>query len=168
MFAGNIYWEVPSRLNSIFSFYNIYTVLSTLTNKLNEFDYSWYDNWTQFSFSHGSTAPNGPGPPQNCRSFTTTLKHTTLGRTPLDEGSDRHRDLYLTINNTHKRQPSMHPVGKPEAAAPSLRPRAHWDRQLNTTSRMILRKTSAADYSNCRRWMSFAAKNRTYATCLHW
>ena len=45
--------------------------------------------------SHSQTAPSGPDPPQ-CRSFTIKLRHTTLGRTPLDEWSDRRRDLYLT------------------------------------------------------------------------
>ena len=30
-----------------------------------------------------ATAPSGPGPP-HCRSFTITLRHTTLGRTRLD------------------------------------------------------------------------------------
>jgi len=38
---------------------------------------------------------------------TITLRHTTLGRTPLDEGSARCRDLYLTTHNIHKRQPPM-------------------------------------------------------------
>jgi hypothetical protein len=38
------------------------------------------------------------------RGFTIThLRHTTLGRTPLDEGPARRRDLYLTTHNTHKR-----------------------------------------------------------------
>jgi hypothetical protein len=36
-------------------------------------------------FSNGSTAPRGPRPP-HYRGFTITLiRHTTLGRTPLDE-----------------------------------------------------------------------------------
>jgi hypothetical protein len=59
---------------------------------------------------HGSTAPNGPGPP-HYRGFTITLRHTTLGRTPLDERSARRKDLYLTTHNTHNRQASMPPVG---------------------------------------------------------
>jgi hypothetical protein len=37
----------------------------------------------------------------------TNLRHTTVGRTPLDEGPARRRDLYLTTHNTHKRQTSM-------------------------------------------------------------
>jgi hypothetical protein len=37
-----------------------------------------------------------------------TLTDTlTLGRTPLDEGSARRRDLYLTTHNIHKRQTYM-------------------------------------------------------------
>jgi hypothetical protein len=46
------------------------------------------------------------------RGFTITLfRHATLGRTPLDEGPARRRDLYLTTHNTHKRQTSIPPVG---------------------------------------------------------
>ena len=39
-----------------------------------------------------------------------TQRRTTVGRTPLDELSARHRDLYLTTHNTHNRQTSMPPV----------------------------------------------------------
>jgi hypothetical protein len=35
------------------------------------------------------------------------VKHATLCRTPLDEWSARHRDIYLRTHNTHKRQTSM-------------------------------------------------------------
>jgi hypothetical protein len=35
-------------------------------------------------FFHDTTAPSGPGPP-HYRGFTIKLRHTTLGRTPLDE-----------------------------------------------------------------------------------
>jgi hypothetical protein len=35
------------------------------------------------------------------------FRHTTVGRTPLDEWSARRRDLYLTTHNTHNRQTSM-------------------------------------------------------------
>jgi hypothetical protein len=48
-------------------------------------------------------------------SFTRFLDHTqwctTVCRTPLDEWSAHHRDLYLTTYNTHTRQTSMPPVG---------------------------------------------------------
>jgi hypothetical protein len=44
--------------------------------------------------------PSGPKPPR-CRGFIITLRHITLGRTPLDEWSARRRNLYLTTHNTH-------------------------------------------------------------------
>ena len=56
------------------------------------------------------------------RGFTITLRHTTLCRTPLDEGSERRRDLYLTKHNTHKRQISMSPAGFEAAIPASERP----------------------------------------------
>jgi hypothetical protein len=37
-------------------------------------------------------SPSAPRP-HHCRGFTITLRHTTLGRTPLDEWSARRRDL---------------------------------------------------------------------------
>jgi len=46
------------------------------------------------------------GPPHS-RGSNITLRHTTLGRTPLYEWSARLSDLYLTSHNTHKRQTSM-------------------------------------------------------------
>ena len=63
-----------------------------------------------------------------------TQRRTTVGRTPLDEGSARRRDLYLTTHNTHNRQTSMprwdsNPRSSRRAAADlRLRPRGHWDR----------------------------------------
>jgi hypothetical protein len=64
----------------------------------------------KLSFYNGVTAPSGPGPP-HYRGFTITLRHTTLGRTPLEEWSARRGDLYLTTHNSHKRQTSMPPAG---------------------------------------------------------
>jgi hypothetical protein len=53
-------------------------------------------NSERYFFSvYGTTAPNGPGA-HHYRGFTITLRHTTLGRTPLDEWSARRRDLHLT------------------------------------------------------------------------
>jgi len=40
-----------------------------------------------------------------------TQRRSTVGRTPLDEWSARHRDLYLTTHDTHNRQISIPPVG---------------------------------------------------------
>jgi hypothetical protein len=78
----------------------------------------------QSCFSTVQQPPSGPGPP-HYRCFTITLRHTTLGRTPLDELSTRRRDLYLTTQNTHKRQISMPPAGfKPAIPAREL-PQTH-------------------------------------------
>ena len=52
--------------------------------------------------------------------------HThTHGKTPLDEGSARRRELYLTPHNTYKRQISMHPAGSEPANPASERPWIH-------------------------------------------
>jgi hypothetical protein len=55
----------------------------------------------------------------------THLRHTTVGRTPLDEGPARRRDLYLTTHNTHKRQTSMSPVRFEPTILVSERPKTH-------------------------------------------
>jgi hypothetical protein len=55
-------------------------------------------------------SPSGPGPPY-CWSSAITLRHTILGRTPLDEWSALCRDLYLTTHNIHARQTSVPAAG---------------------------------------------------------
>jgi hypothetical protein len=40
-----------------------------------------------------------------------TIRHTSLGRTSLEERSARRRDLYLTTHKIHKRKTSMPPTG---------------------------------------------------------
>jgi hypothetical protein len=60
------------------------------------------------------------------RGFTVTrFRHTTFGRTPLDEGPACRRDLYLTTHNTHNRQTSMPPVGFEPTILVSERPQTH-------------------------------------------
>jgi hypothetical protein len=69
-----------------------------------------------------------------------TQTHTIVGRTPLDEGSARRRDLYLTTHE-HSQDTNIHAPGgirthdpsMRSAADPSLRPRRRWD-QLNKIS----------------------------------
>ena len=73
---------------------------------------------------YGATAHIGPRPP-HCRGFTITLRHTTLGRVPLDEWSARRRDLYLTTQNSQKRQTSMPAAGFELAVPASERPQTH-------------------------------------------
>ena len=68
----------------------------------------------------------------------TFVRHTTVGRTPLVEGSGLRRDLYLTHNTpctgaVRTRNPSKRP-----AADPRLRPRCHWDRQSHYTYSCII------------------------------
>jgi len=56
-----------------------------------------------------------------------TLRHTTLGKTPLDEWSVRRRDLYLTAHNTHKRR-DIHASPRdsnPQSQRASERPQTH-------------------------------------------
>ena len=43
--------------------------------------------------------------------FLDHTRHSTVGRTPLDEWSARRKDLYLTTHDTHNRQISVPPVG---------------------------------------------------------
>jgi len=54
-----------------------------------------------------------------------TLRHTTLGRTPLDELSARHRDLSLTKHNILKRQTTMPPVRFEPEIPVSQRPQTY-------------------------------------------
>ena len=53
-----------------------------------------------------------------------TQRRTTVGSTPLDEGSARRRDLYLTTHDTHNRQISMPPVGFEPKISAGERPAA--------------------------------------------
>jgi hypothetical protein len=52
-------------------------------------------------------------------------RHTTLGRTPLDEWSARRRDLYLKIHSTHKRETSMPPAEFEPTIPASEQPQTH-------------------------------------------
>ena len=54
-----------------------------------------------------------------------TQRHTTVCRTPVDEGSARRRDLYLTTHNTHNRQKSMLPVGFEPTISAGERPQTY-------------------------------------------
>ena len=87
-----------------------------------------HNPWFFAFLYHGATAPIGPGRP-HYRGFKITLRHTTLGRTPPEEWSTRHRELYRTTHDTHERQTFM-PVAGFELAIPaSERP------QINASDR---------------------------------
>ena len=88
------------------------------------------------SFFHGATVPSGPGP-SHYRGFTITLRHTTLGDTPLYEWSARRKDL---PDNT-----DIHASGGIRTRNPKwvvadarLRPRGHWDGQLASMTKLNL------------------------------
>ena len=90
-----------------------------------------YRHW--YSSSSRPDSFTGPKLP-HYRGFPITLRHTTLGRTPLDEVSARPRDLYLTTHNNQNR-PSC-PGGirtrnhsKRAAADLRFRPCGHWDQR---------------------------------------
>jgi hypothetical protein len=76
---------------------------------------------------YGSTAPVGLGLLIVEVPRSILVRNTTLGRTPLDEGSAPSRDHYLTTYNTHKRQTSMPPAGfKPRSHQASGRTSIPW------------------------------------------
>jgi hypothetical protein len=74
-----------------------------------------------------------------------TQRRTTVGRTPLDEWSARHRDLYLTTHNNHNRQDihvpggiRTHNLSSRAVADLHLRPRGHWDRLPGVLSNLLM------------------------------
>jgi hypothetical protein len=71
----------------------------------------WCNLYKETFFYHGATTPSAPRPP-HYRGFTITLRHSAVGRTPLDEWSARSRDLYLTTHTTHNKHTSMPLVTK--------------------------------------------------------
>jgi hypothetical protein len=75
--------------------------------------------------SNGTTALVGVGLLIIDASRSHSVRHTTLGRSPLDGRSARRRDLYLTTQNTHKRHMSMPPVGFEPKIPTSKRPQTH-------------------------------------------
>ena len=54
-----------------------------------------------------------------------TQRHTTVGRTSLDEWTARRRDLLLTTHNTHNRETSNAPVGFEPTTLASERPQTY-------------------------------------------
>ena len=61
---------------------------------------------TGIFFFHDSTVLEGLG-----LQYEVPRSYSTLGKTPLDEGSARRRALYLTTRNTHKRETEFHAPG---------------------------------------------------------
>jgi hypothetical protein len=84
-----------------------------------------------------NSPPSGATASSLTRFLDHTRRHTTVGRTPLDEWSAENRDLYLTKHNTQ--QTNVHaPLGirthnpsRRAVANPRLRSRGHWDQLLS-------------------------------------
>ena len=76
-----------------------------------------------FIFLRGAIAPSWPRL-HHCPGFTITLRHTTLGRTPLDEWSARRTDVYLT-NTRHSEETFMSPAVFELAILTSEQPQIH-------------------------------------------
>ena len=80
-------------------------------------------------FLHGATGPSGPGPP-HYRGFTITLRHTTVGRAPLDEWS---ASTWQHSQDTNIHAPCgirTHIPRKTAAAHPRLIPRGRYERHV--------------------------------------
>jgi hypothetical protein len=73
---------------------------------------------------HSAPPTSRPESP-HYRDFTITLRHITLGRTPLYDWSTRRRELYLTTRNTWKRYTSMPLAGFEPTVPANERPQAH-------------------------------------------
>ena len=73
-------------------------------------------------FLRALTAPSGPGPPHYL-GFTITLRHTTLGRIPLDGLSARRRKLYLATVDIRKETSIHTAAGFEPAIAANKRPK---------------------------------------------
>jgi len=74
--------------------------------------FSWLSSRSGFRIRHGW-------------GFGVAFRHTTLGRTPLDEWSGRCIYLYLKIHHSHNRQTSMPPVGFETAIPATVRPQTY-------------------------------------------
>jgi hypothetical protein len=123
-----------------YSFKNIFVLSSSglfsLWNDLPGFYHKQCYSASGDFFSNGATVASGLGRP-HYRGFTITLRHTTLGRPPLDEGSVCRRDHYLNNKTQHSQDTDIHTPGgirtrnhsNRGAADPHLRPCRHWRRR---------------------------------------
>jgi len=101
----------------------------------------------------------------------------TFGRNPLDEGSARRSDLYLTTHNTHKTQRAMPRSGFEPAIPASKRPQTdaleggQGDRLLHllwNTNPCHWRVGTKRKIGNKRDWCSRGAGFETWSQELVW
>ena len=67
-------------------------------------------------FPHGPTVHRGPGPP-HYRGFTIALRHSTLGRTPLDGWSALYRPLPYNTQHWQETNPAFPAGQRPQTHA---------------------------------------------------
>ena len=79
-----------------------------------------------------------PGHDLPLRGIPTTLGHTTLDRTPLDERSAGRGDLYPTTHNNHNRQTSMLRAGFEPAIPARQRPQTQASDSAATATGLII------------------------------
>jgi hypothetical protein len=91
-------------------------------------DNQWKEAPVEISLAHvflpWCNSPSGPRP-LHYRWWKITLRHPTLGGTPLGEWSARQRELHLATHNTHKRKTSMPPAGYEHTTPASQQPHTH-------------------------------------------
>jgi hypothetical protein len=105
-----------------------------------------FSQWTfiilnPVQFSHRDSPQWGPGPP-HYRALPMTLRHTKIGRAPLDEWLAG-RSLYLTQDTTLTRNSNLN---KRATADPRVRPRSNWLRPFSILphGKLISTESSAA------------------------
>ena len=81
-------------------------------------------------------------------SWSHSVRHITLSRTPLDEWSG-HRDLYLTTHNTHKRQASMPPAGLEPTIPASQQLQTHTLDCIANITNITCTKLYISDVGSC-------------------
>jgi hypothetical protein len=117
----------------------------------------WYFTYhTNVFFPHDKTASSRPEP-SHCRGFVITSRHTTFGRTPLDDGLARSRDLYLTTHNTQDRQTSLSPAEFEPSVPASERPQTLISDRTETG--MTPHEYTLTKFRNCRRCVSLIVRN---------
>ena len=104
--------------------YNIKLIVTYIKRKLPTAETGRKTKVIKFFFLLWLDGPSGATPP-HCRGFEIKLRHTKLGRTPLDEWSARRRHSCLTTHNTRKRLTTMPPAGFEPEIPTSDRPQTH-------------------------------------------
>ena len=79
-----------------------------------------------------------------------SARHTTVGRTPLEEWSARRRDLNLVTHTTVTQQKAIHSMGFEPAIPASQRPQTHaLDRTATGTGRFPDKEDNSVSGNNC-------------------